>query len=114
MYVKDIRVVKNHLRAKYKATRREMNPKRKQAMDAEIQSRVLSLRQYAENSLVFTYVSKNIEVDTFAIMRAAWANHKKVAVPRCVPGAVSYTHLRWLPRLNCAIPLCLLKRSRRG
>lgn len=88
MYIKDIRVVKNHLREKYKMIRRGMNSKRKQAMDAEIQSRVLSLRQYTENSLIFTYVSKGIEVDTFAIMRAAWANQKKVAVPRCIPGIV--------------------------
>ena len=35
---------------------------------------------------IFTYVSKSIEVDTSGIIRAALLNHKKVAVPRCVPG----------------------------
>lgn len=88
MYVKDIRVIKKNLRAKYKKIRAEMNPKRKQAMDAEIQSRLLSLHQYAQNDLVFTYVSKDIEVDTMALIRAAWANRKMVAVPRCVPGVI--------------------------
>lgn len=85
MYVKDIRTVKNDLRNKYKNIRRELEPQKKRLMDAEIQSRFLSLRQYAQNSLLFTYVSKDIEVDTIELIKAAWCNHKKVAVPRCVP-----------------------------
>ncbi|MFR1804904.1 MAG: 5-formyltetrahydrofolate cyclo-ligase, partial [Faecalispora jeddahensis] len=35
---------------------------------------------------VFTYISKELEVDTLAIVQAAWANQKRVAVPRCIPG----------------------------
>lgn len=88
MYVKDIRVVKNNLRNKYKAVRRNMPPAQKHRMDVEIQSRLLSLRQYHQNDLLFTYVSKDIEVDTLAIIAAARANKKRVAVPRCVPGEI--------------------------
>lgn len=88
MYVKDIRVVKNSLRNKYKALRRNMPPTRKHRMDVEIQSRLLSLRQYHQNDILFTYVSKDIEVDTMAIIVAARANQKRVAVPRCVPGEI--------------------------
>lgn len=88
MYVKDIRVVKNNLRNKYKALRRNMPPTRKHQMDVEIQSRLLSLRQYHQNDILFTYVSKDIEVDTMAIIAAARANQKRIAVPRCIPGEI--------------------------
>ena len=54
-------------------------------MDAEIQTRLLALRQYGENDVIFTYLSKPIEVDTFGLVRAAWANRKRVAVPKCIP-----------------------------
>ena len=88
MYIKDIRVVKNNLRNKFKSLRRNMPPKQKHRMDVEIQSRFLSLRQYHQNDILFTYVSKDIEVDTMAIIAAARANQKKVAVPRCIPGEI--------------------------
>ena len=35
--------------------------------------------------MIFTYLSKPIEVDTFGLVRAAWANRKRVAVPKCIP-----------------------------
>ena len=80
----DIREVKSDLRSGFKNKRIGMTEEQKLNMDSEIQSRFLTLRQYASCSTVFTYVSKDIEVDTFAIIRAAWANGKRVAVPRCV------------------------------
>lgn len=88
MYVKDIRIVKTDLRNKYKKIRSELDLQKKAGMDAEMQSRLLSLHQYAQNSVLLTYLSKSIEVDTFSIVDAAFANHKKVAVPRCIPGKI--------------------------
>jgi 5-formyltetrahydrofolate cyclo-ligase len=86
MYVKDIRVVKTKLREKYKQLRCALDAAQKAEMDSEMQSRLLSMRQYAACRSVFTYVSKPIEVDTLSIIAAALANHKRVAVPRCIPG----------------------------
>ena len=63
----DIREVKSDLRSGFKHKRSDMPENVKLNMDC-----------------VFTYVSKELEVDTFAIIRAAWANGKKVAVPKCV------------------------------
>ena len=80
----DIREIKTDLRSGFKSKRNEMPEHIKLNMDSEIQSRFLTLRQYAKCDTVFTYVSKELEVDTFAIIRAAWANGKKVAVPKCV------------------------------
>ncbi len=80
----DIREVKSDLRSGFKHKRSDMPENVKLNMDCEIQSRFLTLRQYSRCDTVFTYVSKELEVDTYAIIRAAWANGKKVAVPKCV------------------------------
>ena len=80
----DIREIKSELRSGFKSRRDDMPSEIKLNMDCEIQSRFLALRQYSECDTVFTYVSKELEVDTYAIIRAAWANGKKVAVPKCL------------------------------
>ena len=86
MYIRNIREIKINLRAKHRRFRERMDPEQKRKLDAAIQARVLALREYAQSNILFTYVSKDIEVDTVGIIEAALLNHKKVAVPRCVPG----------------------------
>lgn len=80
----DIREVKSDLRTGFKDKRSKMPENVKLDMDSEIQSRFLTLRQYSVCKTLFTYVSKDIEVDTFALIKAAFANGKRVAVPKCV------------------------------
>ncbi len=81
----DIKAEKTQLRKALRTSRRSLDREKKADCDAEIQSRVLSLRSYASTDLVFTYVSLDTEVDTLGIIHAAWANGKRVAVPRCLP-----------------------------
>ncbi|WP_444645056.1 5-formyltetrahydrofolate cyclo-ligase [Caproiciproducens sp. R1] len=85
MYVRNIREIKMNLRARYRQFREKLGEDRKISLDSTIQSRLLALREYAAADTVFTYVSKPIEVDTIALIKAALANHKLVAAPRCVP-----------------------------
>ncbi len=85
MYVRNIREIKMNLRARYRQFREKLGEDRKISLDSTIQSRMLALREYAAADTVFTYVSKPIEVDTIALIKAALANHKLVAAPRCVP-----------------------------
>jgi len=85
MYVKNIKVIKINLRARYRQFRERLTAEQKMELDATIQSRLLALAGYANADTIFTYVSKPIEVDTIALIEAAFANHKQVAVPRCVP-----------------------------
>lgn len=85
MYVKNIKEVKKNLRARYRQFRERLGAEQKLGLDSTIQSRLLALNEYAKAETVFTYVSKQIEVDTIALIKAALANHKQVAVPRCVP-----------------------------
>ena len=67
MPIRDIRLLKTELRQKYKRIRKNLDPEKQRAMDAEIQTRLLALRQYGENDVIFTYLSKPIEVDTFGL-----------------------------------------------
>ena len=82
MPVKNIKEVKTGLRGKYRRLREDLSEEEKLRLDSEIQSRLLSLREYSQADTVFTYISKELEVDTLAIVQAAWANQKRVAVPR--------------------------------
>ncbi len=86
MSVKNIRELKIQLRARYRNIRETMDPAEKQRQDGEIARRIWNMREYQRADTLFTYVSKPIEVDTMELIRQAWRDGKKVAVPRCVPG----------------------------
>ncbi len=81
----DIRKYKIDLREKCKKRRKEMDPAEKAEKDKKIAERVKLLYQYKSADTVMVYVSTEIEVDTREIIKNAWADGKKVAVPRCIP-----------------------------
>ena len=85
MPIGDIRALKMRLREEYRAKRTALTEEEKQRRDEAIAKTVRSLWQYRDNDLVLTYVSTPIEVDTYRIIEQAWADGKRVAVPRCVP-----------------------------
>lgn len=85
MSVIDIRPIKSELRQKYRSLRQAMPPEIKEQKDAAIAAQVRRLWQYQRNNVLLIYVSTSIEVDTFRIIRQAFADGKRVAVPRCVP-----------------------------
>ena len=61
-----------------------LDPERKTALDREIQSRLILSPAYREAETVLTYVGRENEIATSMIIFAALANHKTVAVPRCL------------------------------
>jgi 5-formyltetrahydrofolate cyclo-ligase len=81
----DIRKYKIDLREQCKKRRRELDPEIKDKMDFEISQRVRKLYQYRSAETILVYVSTSIEVDTKRIIKNAWADGKRVAVPRCIP-----------------------------
>lgn len=83
--MRDIRVYKNSLRAKFKAQRAEMPQNIRTAADRKVAARVRSLMSYRNCDLILCYVSTPIEVDTRELITRAVADGKRVAVPRCVP-----------------------------
>lgn len=87
MTVNDIRPIKQRLRSEYKNIRKALSVSQKARLDEEIFRRAVNLWAYREEQLVLSYVSRDIEVDTVAIINKAFEDGKTVAVPRCKQGA---------------------------
>ena len=81
----DIRQYKQSIRDEVKQQRREMSAEEKTALDFGVLANVKKMREYQRCTTVFVYVSTPIEVDTRRIIEMAWADNKRVAVPRCIP-----------------------------
>jgi len=100
--INDIRQVKRQIREKSRRIRTEMPEKTKESHDTHMRNVLLGLKQYKQCELVFVYVSKEIEVDTHAIIRQALKDGKQVAVPRCVPDTreMEFYYIRSLEELE--------------
>ncbi len=85
MSIEVIYARKTQLRNQYRAKRGTMSPQEKQRRDERITCAVRSLPSYRENEWLLIYVSMPSEVDTRALIRQAWEDGKRVAVPRCIP-----------------------------
>lgn len=98
----NLREYKIELRAQAKAYRSSIAPEEKSRMDRAITENVLKLRQYQQLHTLFTYVSMPEEVGTREIIRAALADGKRVAVPRCVAGKCEmvFHYIRSLDELH--------------
>lgn len=81
----DIRKYKQSLRQGSRLRRSEMEPQEKKKLDADIAANVRRLNEYRPAKTLLVYVSTPIEVDTKGIIEAAWADGKRIAVPRCIP-----------------------------
>jgi len=77
---------KERLRNECKNLRASFSEKQKKQYDKEIFKRLISLYQYRDSSLILTYVSKDIEVDTIKLIEKALSDGKQVAVPKCIAG----------------------------
>lgn len=82
----DLREYKGNLRKKNRAWRLALDPEKKKTSDFGIAQNVRRLYQYKSADTVLVYVSTPIEVSTVDIIKNAWKDGKKVAVPRCIKG----------------------------
>lgn len=82
--MRNIKIEKSLLREKYKNIRSAMSEDEKKACDTQIFERVISLYPYRNCQCLLTYVSKENEVDTIQLIKQAFLDKKKVAVPKCV------------------------------
>lgn len=85
MPIEDIRKLKMRLRMQFRSIREAMEPGERAEADRRIADTVRTLWQYRASQQILVYVSTPIEVDTYRIIEQAWADGKRVAVPRCVP-----------------------------
>lgn len=82
----DIREYKNNLRNKNKELRTNLAQSRKSELDDKIFRKVISLRAYKSASMIITFVSTPIEVDTHRLIEYSLQNGKTVVVPKCIAG----------------------------
>ncbi|HEX3016320.1 MAG TPA: 5-formyltetrahydrofolate cyclo-ligase [Caproicibacter sp.] len=85
MYIKNIRELKKDLRAQSRQFRERLDPEQKASLDAKIRRRMFALKEYGRSGIIYSYVSKPLEVDTSRLITEAMADGKKIAVPRCLP-----------------------------
>jgi len=79
-------MAKAELRKELMAQREALGAAARVAADERIARAVQDWAGFQEAPLVLAYVSVGAEVDTRALIAAALAQGKQVAVPRCVPG----------------------------
>ena len=60
------------LRQKYRLIREKMDKDKKAEMDEKILNKITILNAYRNDKTVFTYVSKEIEVNTFHFIEKFW------------------------------------------
>ncbi len=82
----DIRQYKQQIREESRKRRTEMGAERRAERDKKIAENVHRLHQYPPSETLLIYVSTPIEISTKEIIENAWADGKKVAVPRCIEG----------------------------
>lgn len=77
---------KNTLRAQAKKWRENLGADERARIDAGIVRHVAELAEWQNAEVVLAYLSFGCEVETRALIEAAWAAGKTVALPRCVAG----------------------------
>ena len=77
---------KRALREQYLAIRRAMPIDDIESKSEAIMARLVSLPQFENASVIFTYISMPSEVITYELIRFCWQRGKEVAVPITIPG----------------------------
>ena len=99
----DIRNYKQELRLKCRKKRTEMDAALKLELDKCIAENVRRLKEYKPANTLLIYMSTSIEVNTVEIIKNAWADGKKVAVPRCIEGSRDM-EFHYITNLDCLTP----------
>lgn len=96
----DIRGYKQDLRERSKERRKSMDQGEKKVLDMAVAENVRRLKEYRPAKTLLVYMSTPIEVDTIQIIKNAWADGKKVAVPRCIPDTRNM-EFHYIENLDC-------------
>ncbi|MBE6781168.1 MAG: 5-formyltetrahydrofolate cyclo-ligase [Ruminococcaceae bacterium] len=103
MHPIDIRKYKQELRLKCRERRTKMIAEEKAKLDKSIAENVRRLKEYRPAQTILIYMSTPIEVDTKEIIKNAWDDGKKVAIPRCTPGSRDM-EFHYIDSFDCVSP----------
>lgn len=97
-----IKEQKKQLRIKHKGIRLGFKEAEKKSLDNSLAKQFLSLEEYKDCETLFAFVSSPIEVDTIGIINHAFADGKKVAVPKCsnLSGDMDFYYIASLSELK--------------
>ena len=99
----DIRKYKQELRLGCRAKRQALSPEEKATLDRAVAENVRRLKEYRPSKTLLIYMSTPIEVDTVQIIKNAWEDGKRVAVPRCIPDSRDM-EFHYIDSLECLAP----------
>ena len=80
---------KSALLVSYAAVHDSLTPRHRKRIDVDLRAHLRALREYRETRLILAYMPFRDEMPTRDIIERAWADGKRVALPRCVPGPIS-------------------------
>lgn len=76
---------KKKLRNHYKSVRNNISLSDRAEKNNIILNNILSLAEYSQSDIIFSYVSFGTETDTYNFIKQALNCKKRVAVPYCIP-----------------------------
>lgn len=98
----DIRQLKSDLRKKYRLIKTSMKKSDKELFDDQISTRLINTKWYNKADILLCYVSTDIEIDTKKLIKQAFKDKKKVAVPICLnkKGKMDFYQIQSLTELK--------------
>ena len=80
---------KSALRSSYEAVSAKLAPAHAERVDREIRIHFTAMAAYRKAPLILAYVTYRDEMDTTPLIKKAWKDGKRVAVPVCDRGKLS-------------------------
>ena len=93
---------KKELRKHFLSLRDSFDEEYRKSSDRAIARFLFETEEYSAAENIFVYVSVKNEVDTSLIIQKAFADGKKVAVPHCKNGIMSFYFINTLSELVCS------------
>lgn len=84
-----LKLIKNELRKKYLALRRDIKAEQKHDLDAAICRKITSTASYRYSDILLVYSALEDEVSLNELVFDALRQGKRVAFPRCIPNSFS-------------------------
>ncbi len=100
-------MTKTEIRKKLLEKRNSLSMEYRESADSEIFRKLITHELYNDSDLILIYVSSGSEIDTRDIISYTFKNNKRVAVPHCADGIMSFYEIHStdeLVRIQFGIP----------
>ncbi|MBR3235805.1 MAG: 5-formyltetrahydrofolate cyclo-ligase [Atopobiaceae bacterium] len=91
---------KSALRSAYQAAEAKLAPAHAERVDREARMHFTAMAAYRKAPLILAYITYRNEMDTTEVIRKAWKDGKRVAVPVCNKGKLDFYEINSLEGLR--------------